>query len=216
MKNLVNLFFSFLLMSCSILDKKNIAPGYQEAYKAITNYFLADEDALITPELISTIPYASASLRIGRGSAGLVILESINDNQTTWVSADGVYITLNESGRIIRTIGLPNNLHSVVANKDLLSQNNLVVTNYYSYDSPKLNFLPIRSSFRVKEKSKVEILNQTLNVTLIEEKISNDYLGWKAVNKFWIDENNFTLKSEQNISPKLPTFYLTITKKPAN
>ena len=216
MKNLVNLFFSFLLMSCSILDKKNIAPGYQEAYKAITNYFLADEDALITPELISTIPYASASLRIGRGSAGLVILESINDNQTTWVSADGVYITLNESGRIIKTIGLPNNLNSVVANKDLLSQNNLVVTNYYSYDHPKLNFLPIRSSFRVKEKSKVEILNQTLNVTLIEEKISNDYLGWKAVNKFWIDENNFTLKSEQNISPKLPTFYLTITKKPAH
>ena len=215
MKNLANLFFSFLLMSCSIIDKQDIAPGYQEAYKAITNYFLADKDALITPELVSAIPYASASLRIGRGSAGLLILESINNNNTTWVSADGVYITLNKSGRIIRTIGLPNNLNSVVTNQDSFSRNNLVITNYYSYDSPKLNFLPVQSHLRIKEKSKVEIFNQTLNVILVEEEISNDYLGWKAVNKFWIDENNFTLKSEQNISPKLPTFYLTITKKPA-
>ena len=215
MKNLANLFFSFLLMSCSIIDKQDIAPGYQEAYKAITNYFLADKDALITPELVSAIPYASASLRIGRGSAGLLILESINNNNTTWVSADGVYITLNKSGRIIRTIGLPNNLNSVVTNQESFSRNNLVITNYYSYDSPKLNFLPVQSHLLIKEKSKVEIFNQTLNVILVEEEISNDYLGWKAVNKFWIDENNFTLKSEQNISPKLPTFYLTITKKPA-
>ena len=160
MKNLANLFFSFLLMSCSIIDKQDIAPGYQEAYKSITNYFLADKDALITPELVSAIPYASASLRIGRGSAGLLILESINNNNTTWVSADGVYITLNKSGRIIRTIGLPNNLNSVVTNQDSFSRNNLVITNYYSYDSPKLNFLPVQSHLLIKEKSKVEIFNQ--------------------------------------------------------
>lgn len=215
MRNTSIIIFTFLFISCSTLDKQNIAPGYQEAYKAITNYFFADKESLITSELVSSIPYASASLRIGRGSAGLIILESINDKQSTWVSADGVYITLSQSGRIIKTVGLPNNLISVLTNEDIYSIQDIKVTNYYSYDSPRLNLLPVESRFYIKEKSIVKILDQSLNLTLIEEEISNDYLGWKAINKFWIDDNNFILKSEQNISPKLPTFYLTITKKPA-
>ena len=40
-----------------------------------------------------------------------MILESVNNNEYTWVSADGVYLVIKE-GRIVRTLGLPNNLSS--------------------------------------------------------------------------------------------------------
>ena len=38
-----------------------------------------------------------------------MILESINDDDYSWVSADGVYLVIN-NGKIIKTHGLNNNL----------------------------------------------------------------------------------------------------------
>ena len=41
-------------------------------------------------------------LKIGKGPNGLMILESLNDDDYTWVSADGVYLVIN-NGKIIKT-----------------------------------------------------------------------------------------------------------------
>ena len=49
--------------------------------------------------------------------------------------------------------------------------------------------------------------------SLIEERITNSFIGWSEVNKFWVDDNNFVWKSEQFISPKLPRFSIEVTKK---
>ena len=103
----------FFLISCSSLKTNNIAPGYIDSYKAIKNALFGFEDSNISPELISNIPYASLLLRIGKGPTGLVILESIDGERLTWVSADGVYL-VTERGRIIATRGLPNNLVSTL------------------------------------------------------------------------------------------------------
>ena len=64
-----------VLHSCS-LDTSRIAPGYVEAFRTIKNTLITQENKLITPEIIDSIPYASMTLRIGRGAPGLVILES--------------------------------------------------------------------------------------------------------------------------------------------
>ena len=105
--NIIGLSF-ILLHSCSV-DTSKIAPGYAEAFRTLKNTIIPQKNELITPEVIEKIPYASMMLRIGRGAPGLMILESFTDERETWVSADGVYLVI-ENGQIIKTAGLHNNL----------------------------------------------------------------------------------------------------------
>ena len=103
------LSLSILFFGCSMVDANRIAPGYVAAYEAIRlNIFGYEND--IDPNVIKNIPYASMLVRIGKGPSALMILESINDDTFTWVSADGVYL-VTKNGKIIKTAGLPNNLN---------------------------------------------------------------------------------------------------------
>ena len=59
----------------------------------------------------------------------------------------------------------------------------------------------------------VNILGDEKELILVKEKISNDYIGWQAENKYWIDDTGYVWKSQQYISPKLPIINYEITKK---
>ncbi len=214
------IIFNLILQSCSLdsIDRR-IAPGYVEAFRTIKNSFIDLDNELITPELIENIPYASLTLKIGRGAPGLLILESVDGNKQTWVSADGVYLVL-EKGRIIKTAGLFNNLVNFKTAKkdfaDLMDSKSFeTLINYYSYDVPELNDLRVVAKRQFIQMEQVKLLSFEKSLHLIDENISNDFIGWKRQNKFWIDDENFIWKSEQFISPKLPKFQIEITKKPA-
>jgi len=213
-------FFSILLLlyGCSIIDTKNIAPGYVEAFKTINSLLFGSNNNLITSELIDKIPYASSILKIGKGAPGLIILESLDGEKQTWVSADSVFMVMVD-GRIIKTSGLINNLTRYASpfrkNVPLSFYVNNDPISYYSYDLPLLIDLKVKSRIKMVGKEKVTLINQEKTLMLIEEYIENEYLGWKVTNKFWVDDNNFVWKSVQHISPKLPPFYIEVTKKPA-
>ena len=207
---------SLTLVSCSLLDTNRIAPGYIDAYKALNEYFFSDQQ-LIANSIISQIPYASLKLRIGSGEEGLLILQSKNAYNEYWVSADQVYVQIR-LGRIIATDGLTNNLReniNLIKLKDILPSASLETFIYLSYDEPKLNNLRLKSVLTNRGKETISLFSGTKELTLIEEVLSSDYLGWKVLNRYWLDENGYCWKSEQNISPLLPTFYLEVAKKPA-
>jgi len=199
------------LFSCSGLNKQRISPAYFEAYEALSGYFLQTDNELITPQVIENIPYASARLKVGRGKPGLIILEKKIDNTEYWVSADGIYI-VTKNGRIIQTQGLINNLTFLKTDNEKVSLDNKQYVNYLSYDKPILFDLPIEIDTKSFEQKKIDLLKGETLLTLVKEEISNYEINWKATNKFWIDQDGFVWKSEQNISPKLPTFYMEITK----
>tara|TARA_Y100001970_G_C14216027_1_gene849693 strand:+ start:1415 stop:2083 length:669 start_codon:yes stop_codon:yes gene_type:complete len=215
--NFTTFIISFCLIGCSVIPTNKIAPGYVQSYKAIKNVLFGFEDLNISNELIQNIPYASLILKIGKGPQGLVILESVNQDQLTWVSADGVYL-VTEYGRIVSTRGLPNNLISILNQrsslKDVLEEGNNE-SNYYSYDKPLLRNLHIKSTYEIGNKEEVKILDKTFLLRVVYERGRNEYLGWSFTNKYWIDENYYIWKSEQFISPKLPKISILITKKPS-
>ena len=205
-----------LLHSCS-LDTSRIAPGYIEAYKTLKGTIIPQDNELITPEVIEKIPYASMTLKIGRGAPGLVILESFVDEQETWISADGVYLVI-EKGRIIKTAGLFNNLINfrAVDNNfsDLLkSKDSEKLYFYYSYDLPELNNMRVEANRKFIKTERTELLGTTKELNLIEERISNNFIGWKETNRYWVDSDGFVWKSEQYLSPKLPRFDMEVTKR---
>mgnify|MGYP000679889221 CR=1 FL=1 len=218
--NKLLLFFAIcFLTNCSSIDTSRIAPGYGEAFKTFKNAVFGFEDNKISPSVINNIPYASSLLKIGKGPTGLLILESKNDEIETWISADKV-ILLIKNGRIIRTSGLQNNLDKLISPyssfKDLKHDySNGPYKTYLSYDKPSLINLEIEIKVRIRGIEKVKLFNREINLTLIEEEMVNKTIGWKRVNKYWVDEEYFVWKSEQYISPKLPKFILEITKKPS-
>ena len=63
-------------------------------------------------DLINNIPYASSLISFGSSSESLIILQSTNRNHNYWVSADNI-IFKEKNGRLIGTIGLPNDLRDV-------------------------------------------------------------------------------------------------------
>ena len=71
------------------------------------------ESEFITRELVNNIPYASLTLKIGKGPKGLLILESLKNEKSYWVSADSIYLVIKD-GRIIRTEGLENDLKAII------------------------------------------------------------------------------------------------------
>lgn len=210
--------FSLILSSCSTIDSSRIAPGYVEAYNSISNLILGFEDNTLTPELISNITYASSIINIGNGPKGLVILESKNKEGNTWVSADGIYL-LEKSGKIIRTKGFTNNLSGFLSSvnfSDLLNvDTDRNFTYYISFSSPDLYNLKLTSTFTVKEKKLVKLFNKSLYLTLIEEDVNSEQLGWRTKNLYWVDDNSFIWKTEQTISPRIPKIYMEVTKKPS-
>lgn len=206
----------FLLSSCSNLNTNNIAPGYRDAFTSVNNYFFGSEDNL-TSEIIKNIPYASATLKIGRGPKGLVILESINSDKFHWISADGIIIVTDIYGRIHATSGLINNLEGIETTVENLKDVNSEInyTSYYTFSPPRLNLLPVNSIFSSSISKDEELLSGTKSLLMIEERVVSKEIGWKRTNQYHIDKDGFIWRSKQYVTPKLPPFYFEITKKPA-
>lgn len=215
MKLLLPLFLSFFITSCASLDTSRIAPGYFQAFDALKQ-LVTGVELNISSETIEKIPYASMLVRIGNGPTALMILESqINENYT-WVSADGVYLVIN-NGKIIKTQGLNNNLKEKLEPSSKwndYSYGKQEYISYNSYSSPTLNNLKVISTYRQKGINETELMFGNKSLTLIEENIIAKDVAWKETNKYWIDDSNFVWRSVQYISPRLPEIYIEVTKKP--
>ncbi len=195
-----------------------ISPTYQTAYESILNYFIQGEDEFSRNQ-IDSIPYASSLISFDNGKRSLVILEYIREDKLSWVSQDKkVFFT--KEGRVISSIGLPNNLYSIdmpkISFSELKDNKITEYIAYYSFRNPVLNNLPVRVTSLNKGMKKIVILNKEMELVLIQEEIYSERINWNVTNKFWIDPiDSFVWKSEQFLSPKLPLLKMEITKKPA-
>ena len=215
MKPFIFIFILTSITACSGIDTNKIAPGYVQAFTSIKQ-FIFQSDEGIDPELIESIPYASMLVRIGKGPSALMILESIKNEDYTWVSADGVYLVIN-NGRIIETYGLSNNLKERLAPantwKDKL-KSGLEYVSYNSYSPPTLNNLKVISTYSLKGEEEINLVFGLKKLKLIEEEMISQEIAWSRQNTYWIDEDNFIWKSNQYISPRLPNINFEVTKKP--
>ncbi len=197
------------------MNNGKIAPGYFQAFESISNLIFGYDDQ-IDPQIIKNIPYASIKVRIGNGPEALMILQRVNGEEYTWVSADEVYIVI-KNGKIIKTQGLPNNLFEKLTSfrswKEINYKDEEFIT-YFSFRNPELNNLEVSSQYSNEGKIELQLTFDKKELLLINESIMAKSIGWKKTNSYWLDENNFVWKSIQNISPRLPPIYYEVTKKP--
>jgi len=123
-----------------------------------------------------------------------------------------------KEGKIINTAGLGSNLTDYISPDvtfDSYEDGVVKFISYYSYDKPELIYLRVNVELHELNKETITILDKEHDLTQWQEILSNDYLGWQVVNKYWLDESGFVWKSIQNISPKLPPIQIEVTKKPS-
>jgi len=216
-KGLVSISLSLLLFSCG--GSNLISSSYSTAFEVVTKQFFKDGSEIDT-QVIKNIPYASSLINFKGSSKALVILESKRRDVYTWVSSDEK-VFFSKGGRIISTIGLPNNLYKIqrpeIEFSEIISNKKEVeYFSYYSFKDPDLNDLRVKVTAKVIGEERIKIPDGFKLVLLIEEKLYSQDINWKEVNRFWVDPESFYVwKSEQHISPRLPLLYIETTKKPA-
>ena len=80
--------------SCASINAEKLAPSFNYAYESIKKAVFGYPDLNISRQIVEDIPYASALLKIGKGTQGLVILESIENKN---------YLEKGESARGIQS-----------------------------------------------------------------------------------------------------------------
>lgn len=215
------LILSIFIVSCSSFKPERIAPNYFKAYTNIKGSLFGYEDHFISRDFVQKIPYASMYLKIGKGSAGLLILEEILGKNLIYVSADNIRLVLKD-GKIIRSSGLENNLMRIKEPRDSFNnflksqENETSYYAYYSYDHPKLIDMRVSVNLKKVGMEEITILGFDYSLIKVEEYLENNYLGWKVKNIYWIDSKDYYVwKSHQYISPLLPDIRYEITKKPS-
>ena len=208
----------FFIISCA--QNPNLVPSSYTTILNLIGESIFTKESGINPDIINSIPYASSLINFKKSPKSLIILQSKKEDTYTWVSADR-RVFLTKKGRVIGTIGLPNDLYKInrpsISFKEILDKENL--TNYiayYSFKKPNLNNLKVEISIDVIGSRKIKTFQGLKDLILVEERLVSKKINWKTTNKYWVDpETYFVWKSEQNISPKLPTLTFEITKKPA-
>ena len=219
MRKLLIFKIIIVLAGCSALPP-NVAGNFNQTFKAFSALIYGYEDYPINQALVDEIPYASLRMKIGKGPAGLLILESIDQDGYTWVSADNIYIT-TRGGRIIRAEGLNNNLVDFVSSEPSFKElmNGDYMQNHFrmiSLDNPSVFNMKLKVSYKRVGFEEVIILDKKRELILIEETIENPYIRWRHNNKYWVDKNTgYVWQSIQEIAPNVPPILIQITKKPS-
>ena len=219
MRKLLIFKIIIVLAGCSALPP-NVAGNFNQTFKAFSALIYGYEDYPINQALIDEIPYATLRMKIGKGPAGLLILESIDQDKYTWVSADNIYIT-TRGGRIIRAEGLNNNLVDFDSSEPSFKE--LIDGDYIqsqfrmiSLDNPSVFNMKLKVSYKRVGFEEVIILDKKRELILIEETIENSYIKWEYNNKYWVDKNTgYVWQSIQEIAPNIPPIFIQITKKPS-
>ena len=210
--------YCFFIISCA-QNPNLVSSSYLTIFSLVSDSLFEKENA-ISPEVIESIPYASSLINFKKSPKSLIILQSKQKDTYTWVSSDN-RVFLTNDGRVVGTMGLPNDLNKInrpnISFKEILNKVGLMnYVAYYSFKKPSLNNLRVEITVKVIGNEKINIFREEKDLILVEERLFSKKINWKRTNRFWIDPKTyFVWKSEQNISPKLPMLTFEITKKPA-
>ena len=190
------LFVLLFLSSCG-----NLPITYLQNFSSVNSVVFGFPEYEITEDLLNEYENSFMKVRFGRGPHAILILAFVEDDVYEWVGADNVKIfTLN--GRIIKTVGLTNNIEILKPSNNFSSSSDVYETvNLYN---PDLFYATLNRSIDTRETT-IKKLGRKISVNRIEERFQIKTIGWKGVNIYYQNTSSDQIESlEQNIHPMLP------------
>jgi hypothetical protein len=94
---------------------------YQATFNAAKDALLPNNYIAISPDYFAQQKYSFAMVKIGNADPLTMVLQSIENDLYKWVSSEGVIISTNSFGRILKTQGLSHDVnYTPLADLDLL------------------------------------------------------------------------------------------------
>lgn len=199
-----------LLSACS-----QYRPGF--VYQTITQS-LTSQDADIDSNKVSRVPYASMSLKVDDGPLAFIVLAWNENNIQKWLTADSKMVATRH-GRIIKTIGFPDNLLALEsASSDPLT-NPLAIqegqqwNTQAQWQTESFHAASVTSRFHWAGTQDFTVLGTTRNYRLLEEQVTAETDGASYTQRYWVDaQTGQIVHSEQTLHPHGPVWSLTLLK----
>lgn len=214
-KNLLLLgccFCLLFLMSCS--------GTYRSYTDMLQMAFTETPDVKLPYSVLAAAKHDYLYVKQGEQAQVAMALMFIEQGQFKWVSADRV-VLVTEQGRIVRTVGLKNDLVylSNTSSDPLKKQLTAAVATNWLRSADWLHNeygYPLRSTFQYGAIEQLTVFGQQLDVVPIIENVQ--YLAdanfvrfddkWQ--NRFWLDaKTGVVLKSRQTLAPGAEPFEMT-------
>jgi len=190
---------SIILSSCSYINYGQLPQLIKTSIVGV--------DLNIDKSFYDSQEYSFMKINLGKSVVAIMVLSQIDGDLYTWISESNERI-ITQNGRIVETHGLTHDM-KILTSDDL----NPI---YEKKDSEILLQLKSPDAI-VQQRYSVTCINkdtdymhltETASLILCEETIHTDVLTWNIKNKYWLNQNNRVLRSEQLIHPKMPPVIL--------
>jgi hypothetical protein len=160
-------------------------------------------------EKAAAIPYPTMGLEFGYTPEVLLVLATATPEELDWYAGEALFVA-TQHGRVIRTVGLPNDLGGRRATSSLDVAARAIS---YALDFPDLGIFgaaALCSSVDRGEES-VEILGGGIATRHIVEHCTVPTMKWTFDNDYWEDRaTRYVWRSRQYIHPKSPPIVLEV------
>lgn len=162
---------------------------------------LGPDDVQVTAEQIESLPYASMYLRVNNGQRIFVVLGFDENGQQKWITRDRTMI-VTQHGRVVKTLGLADNLHEV----DNLAQDPLAdplhLTEGASWtralswsQAGRFHTAMAVSRFSRLPDEVLELAGRRIACRVWQEEVDADGKVWRNI--FWIDTTTGQLRQSR-------------------
>ncbi|MGK3143779.1 YjbF family lipoprotein [Pantoea sp. C2G6] len=188
MRQLPLLLACLLLQACTQTQK-----GLEQTLLLAVN---GPDDVTVTDQQVRALPYASLYARINSGPRIFVVLGYNENGQQKWVTQDQAML-VTQHGRLVKTLGLPDNLLSVSnLTQDPLADS-LHLRDGASWtrivqwtEQDQVRGATLRSTFQRGTDEVLTVAGNRIPCRVWHEQVSLDSGHREWENTFWIDNSS--------------------------
>jgi hypothetical protein len=207
-----------LLARCSS-DPNSDTAGLTKLIGQSVNVFSGASS--VTLKEVANTPFASIGVRVGSGAQAMLVLATQSGRSTVWTSSLHMALEL-QSGRILRTAGLTQNLSGTnFSGPDPLeaglqnlrapapANRSLDFTDRNAYG------IAVTSTVEPAGPAAVDILGTQISSVHAVEHCSCPVLGWNFTNEYWASEQTgIVWRSVQSIHPDFDPIEIELLRPP--
>jgi hypothetical protein len=191
---------------------------FLQAAKELFTVFTTKEIAIT--DYYRTAKFASMKVKTGRTNA-IMVLANDYDGVLQWVSADEIQI-FTKNGKIIRTIGLNNDIFVTDPPNILEIYTKLLSERAVAYDAsiisfsePSMDGETIKYKYFLGDPFKYSLLlnGRVIEGRILYEEIYIKKLLWKRKNKYWVNPAGQIIRSRQFLNPSIDYMEMEVIKK---
>ena len=205
------------LAGCS--TRNNIYSQYFQLMRQ--SFSSAFSNGAIPRQEAAAVPYATIGYRLNGGPENLLILATDTNGDLLWTGSSHV-VLVTRDGRLLRTVGLPDNIASVTPSlsRDLTPPGQVLksaFTSIRSADFPDESRYSVSISCKTVSmgRAAITILGKALDTVRADEACESSTLGSTFRDSYWVDtQSGFVWRSIQHLTPKGETLETEVLRPP--